>query len=211
MDTFALVEAERRRLADALGTLTAAEWAQPSLCGAWTNHQVAAHLNAPFAVSTPAFIVAMVKARGSFDRANERVAVDLANRLDPAACVAGLRANAASRFTPPGFGPEAPLTDTIVHGGDILRPLGRSVDIDRDALAVALSFVTSGRANRGFGAVDPAVLRVDPDDLDWTAGTGALVTGPARSLICALVGRAPFVDDLAGPGVDVLRRPADHK
>jgi uncharacterized protein (TIGR03083 family) len=207
MDPFALVEAERLRLADALTPLTADEWTRPSLCGAWTNHQVAAHLNAPFAVSAPAFIVAMVKARGSFDRANERVANDLARRLDPTACVAGLRANAASHFTPPGFGPEAPLTDTIVHGGDILRPLGRTVDVDADALTAALTFVTSRKAARGFGAVDTTGIRIEPDDVDWSAGTGAVVTGPARSVICALVGRTAFLDDLAGPGADALRTP----
>src|SRR5690349_24718913 len=103
MDPYALVAAERLRLADELGMLSAEEWAQPSLCGEWTNAEVLAHLNVPFVLSTPAFLVGLAKARGSFDRANARFATELAERMDPAACVASLRANAEHRFHPPGF------------------------------------------------------------------------------------------------------------
>ena len=208
MDTFALVADERRRLADELDELTDAEWALPSLCGAWTNHEVVAHLNVPFRVKASSFLFGMVKARGSFDLANERFAQDLARQLDPKACIDGLRTNADHRFTPPGFGPEAPLTDTIVHGGDVLRSLGRSVAVAPEALAVALPFVTTRKAGRGFGAISSEGIHLQPDDIDVSIGAadGApAVTGPARSMACALVGRQPFLDDLSGPGVDLLR------
>lgn len=205
MDTFSLIAAERRSLADALDGLGEDDWAQPSLCGAWTTHQVAAHLNAPFEVAARSFVVAIVKARGSFDRANERVAVDLAQRMDPAACVAGLRTHADSHFTPPGFGPEAPLTDTIVHGGDILQPVGQSVDVAPEALEISLRFIASPKARRGFGAVSSDGLQLVPNDLDLVVGDGARLEGPARSLIAALAGRAPFLDHLTGPGVELLR------
>jgi uncharacterized protein (TIGR03083 family) len=205
VDAFALVAAERRSLADALAGLAPDAWARPSLCGAWTVHQVAAHLNAPFEVGTAAFAIAIARSFGSFDKANERVAIDLAERLDPAACIAGLRANAESRFTPPLFGPEAPLTDTIVHGGDILQPTGGTVDVAPAALAVSLPFLTTAKARRGFGAVDASGLLLAPTDVDLVVGDGDRIEGPGRSLVCALAGRAPFVDDLSGPGVDVLR------
>lgn len=205
MDTFALVADARRSLADALEPLDDADWARPSLCGAWTAHQVAAHLNVPFNVGTVAFVVEIAKAFGSFDKANERAAVALARTLDPAACIAGLRANAESHFTPPLFGPEAPLTDTIVHGGDILQPAGRSVAVAPDALAVSLPFLTTTKARRGFGAIDSSGLRLVATDADLAVGEGEVVEGPGRSLVCALAGRAPFVDDLTGPGVAALR------
>jgi uncharacterized protein (TIGR03083 family) len=205
VDPFALIAAERRRLADALDDLAPADWERPSLCGAWTAHQVAAHLNAPFAVDKLAFLVAIAKALGNFDKANERVAIELAERLDPAACVAGLRANAEARFTPPFFGPEAPLTDTIVHGGDILAPAGRTVAVAPDALATSLQFLTTAKARRGFGALDAGGVTLAPTDLDLTLGDGPRVEGPARSLVCALAGRPAFLDELAGPGVDALR------
>lgn len=205
MDTFTLVAAERRRLADALEALELDDWSRPSLCGAWTAHQVAAHLNAPFAVDKLAFLVQIAKALGTFDKANERVAIDLAARLDPAACVEGLRANAESRFTPPFFGPEAPLTDTIVHGADILQPAARSLDVAPEALAISLRFLTTTKARRGFGALDASGLMLAATDVDATVGDGPRVEGPGRSLVCALAGRRPFLDDLTGPGVDALR------
>src|ERR1700712_1847205 len=146
MDTFALIAAERLRLAGELEARTAEEWALPSLCGEWTNAEVLAHLNVPFNVSGPTFLVEMVKARGSFDRANARLATALARRMDPASCIAGLRAHADHRFTPPGFGPEAPLTDTIIHGIDILQTVGRSVDVAPEALQISLPFMVTRKA-----------------------------------------------------------------
>lgn len=205
MDPFDLIAAERRSLAAALEPLSADDWTQASLCGAWSTHEVAAHLNAPFAVGRATFVIEIAKAFGSFDKANERVAVDLARRLSPAECIAGLRANADSRFTPPLFGPEAPLTDTIVHGGDILQPVGGAVAVSPDALAISLPFLTSAKARRGFGAVSADGLRITPTDLDLVLGEGDELAGPARSIVCALAGRTPFLDDLIGPGVEVLR------
>jgi len=205
MDTFALIAAERRSLADVLDGLDADDWTRPSLCGAWTTHQVAAHLNAPFEVSKADIVLNMVKHFGNFDKANAQMAIDLAKRLNPAACIAGLRANADSHFTPPLFGPEAPLADTIVHGGDILQPVGGTVAVAPEALAVALPFMLPPKTRRWFGAVNSDGLLFAPTDLDLEVGEGERIEGPARAIVCALAGRAPFLDDLTGPGVEVLR------
>lgn len=206
MDVFGLIAAERRRLADALEDLEAPDWATPSLCEDWTVHEVVAHLNVPFEVSVPSFAVGLLKARGRFDVANVRFAKDLARRMGPAECIAGLRANAEHRFTPPGFGPEAPLTDVIVHGCDALEPVGRRVDVAADALATSLSFMAARKGSRGFPAPDLSEVRLVPDDVDLVVGGGSLeVTGPGRSMLAALLGRTAMLGDLAGPGVDHLR------
>ncbi|MFN8017219.1 MAG: maleylpyruvate isomerase family mycothiol-dependent enzyme [Acidimicrobiales bacterium] len=205
MDVFALIAAERRRLADALDDLSVDEWATPSLCGAWTVHQVVAHLNVPFDVSAWSFVVAMAKARGRFDVANDRLARDLAARMGPAECTAGLRANAEHRFTPPGHGPEAPLTDVIVHGCDALHPVGRRVEVAPDAVAVALSAMVSRGGGRGFPVRDLDRLRLVPDDVDLVVGQGDLeVAGPGRSILAAVLGRTDMLGDLRGDGVAVL-------
>ena len=206
MDVFGLIAGERRRLADALDGLDESDWSTPSLCDGWTVHEVVAHLNVPFEVSVPSFALGLLKARGRFDVANVRFARDLARRMDPAACVAGLRANAEHRFTPPGFGPEAPLTDVIVHGCDALEPVGRRVEVAPDALATSLSFMAARKGGRGFPAPDLAQVRLVPDDVDLVLGGGDLeVTGPGRSMLAALLGRTAMLDDLRGPGVDLLR------
>ncbi|WP_414654919.1 maleylpyruvate isomerase N-terminal domain-containing protein [Iamia sp.] len=61
MDLFALLAAERRRLADELEGLTAAEWEQASLCAGWTNHTVVAHLTLPWSISSPQFLLGLVR------------------------------------------------------------------------------------------------------------------------------------------------------
>ncbi len=204
MDLFAVLASEREHLADELDQLTAEQWEQPSMCEGWSNHVVAAHLNLPWSVRPPAFVVGVVRARGSIDGAMDRFSRDLAARLDPQRCVDELRSHAASRRTPPGLGVEAPLTDVIVHGADILRPLGRARTIAPDALRTALSFVASRKAARGFGARSTAGLTVEATDLDLRLGSGAAVSGPALALCGALLGRADYLRELSGEGVSLL-------
>ncbi|CAA9218056.1 MAG: hypothetical protein AVDCRST_MAG20-512 [uncultured Acidimicrobiales bacterium] len=206
MDLFAVLAAERQSLADELDTLDPAAWARPSLCAGWSNHVVAAHLNMPWTVRPPAFVLGLVSARGSIDRAIDRFARQTADRLDPQACVDLLRANATSRRTPPGLGPEAPLADLVVHGADILHPLGRSRSVSPQALRSALTFVTSRKAVLGFGARSISDLTVEATDIDLRLGSGpALVSGSALALCGALLGRADHLSDLTGDGVSRLR------
>lgn len=209
MDVFALVAAERRRLAEELGTVSDEEWRTPSLCGAWSAHEVAAHLVVPFTASLPTIALAMVRSFGNFDRANDRLARDLAAALAPAECVERLEANAEHRFTPPGFGPEAPLTDTITHAGDILRPLGRTFEPAPEAIEVALAFASKRRT--GFATVDATGLRFAavpsaPGTAAVAVGEGeAVVSGPGLSLVGTLLGRTAYLEDLTGDGADLLR------
>ncbi|QNN55211.1 hypothetical protein [Nocardioides mesophilus] len=48
-------------------------------------------------------------------------------------------------------------------------------------------------------------LRLVADDQDWSWGEGRAVDGPSEALAMALAGRAVAVDDLSGPGADLLR------
>lgn len=105
--------------------------------------EVVAHLVVPLEVSTPRFALAMLAGRGSFDRANVRLARAQARRPF-AEVVDVLRRKAESRFTPPGSGPEAPLTDLLIHSLDICWPLGLSRDLRPDRLHKSLTFLTAG-------------------------------------------------------------------
>jgi hypothetical protein len=53
-----------------------------------------------------------------------------------------------------------------------------------------------------------AGLKLTATDVDWSTGDGPEVSGPAMSLILAMVGRAGALDDCAGSGVEELRRRA---
>ncbi|MDF9716318.1 maleylpyruvate isomerase family mycothiol-dependent enzyme [Nocardioides sp. ChNu-153] len=204
MDTFAAIADERRALAALLTGLTPAQAATPSLCDRWTVHDVAAHLVVPLEVGLGGFARAMIVARGSFHRANVRLAHEQARR--PLAELAGvLRAKADSRFTPPGHGPEAPLTDLLVHGLDVRWPLGLARDVPAERLTATLNFLASSR-DRSFvprGALDG--LRFEADDVDWAHGSGPVVRGRAEALLLAITGRAAALEHLAGDGVATLR------
>ena len=50
-----------------------------------------------------------------------------------------------------------------------------------------------------------ADLQVRADDGPFTAGSGPLVTGSTLALVMSMAGRSPYVDDLDGPGVRLLR------
>jgi uncharacterized protein (TIGR03083 family) len=54
-----LITAERRKLAEVLGGLSAAQWQAPSLCAGWTTAHVVAHLTMPFRISEREFALGM--------------------------------------------------------------------------------------------------------------------------------------------------------
>ena len=199
METFAIIAAERRRLAGLLDTLSADQWATPSLCAGWTVRHVVAHLVTPFLVSTPALLGAVLRRRG-LAGAMDHTARRLAGR-PTTDLVETLRRNADHRFTPPGGPPEAPLTDILVHGMDIRWPLGRPGDRpDPATLLPVLDFLAGPKAGGLVPRGRLAGLRLVATDVDWAHGDGAVVEGPALPLAMAALGRRVALPELTGPG-----------
>ncbi len=204
-DVWAMIAADRTGLAEDLSELTDEQWACPSLCAEWRVRDVVAHLSMPFHVSLPKMVLMMVKNRFDFDKLSSRYATSDARPV--AELVDDLLRNAQHRFTPPGFGPEAPLTDLVVHGQDIRRPLGLHHDIPAEHARVVLDLLVSPKGARAFGKRDLlAGLRLEVDDLDWSHGSGRVISGRAEPMIVALAGRTVALDELSGPGLDELRR-----
>lgn len=203
-DVWSMIAAERNELADELQALTDEQWATPSLCAGWAVRDVVAHLLMPFHVSLPKMIWKMTINRFDFDRVSDKVATSDARPTS--ALVDDLRANADHRFTPPGFGPEAPLTDVIVHGQDIRRPLGLTHQVPPEHARIVLALLVTPRASKAFikkGLL--AGLRLEVDELNWSYGSGPVVAGRAEPLIMTLAGRTTALDELSGPGLDGLR------
>lgn len=193
-DPFDLIEQERLRLADLADGWSPGRWDVPSLAEGWRVREVLAHLTMPFSVGMPALVLGLVRNRGDFDRFADRWARETATSVPPAELAASLRANAAARFTPPGMGPEAPLTDLVVHGLDVRIPLGlAATDIAIDARAAALRFIT-GRAGKHFGV--PADLfathRFEATDVDWSHGTGPTERATSIDLLAHLCRGRPL-------------------
>jgi uncharacterized protein (TIGR03083 family) len=204
VDLFAEIADERRGLAALLSGLTVEQHAKQSLCSAWTVHDVVAHLVVPLEVGFPKFVRAMLVSRGNFDRANVRLTREQARRPF-GELVEVLRRKADSRFTPPGGGPEAPLTDLLVHGLDIRWPLELSREIPGERLRTALTYLTAGPV----GGVVPrgalTGLRFEADDVDWAHGSGPVVRGGAEALLLTITGRTVGLGHLSGDGVATFR------
>ncbi len=198
------IAAERRALADLLDTLTPEQWATPSLCRGWTVRHVAAHVMVGPTGSIGGFLSAMVRGRGSFDRANHLLA-DRRAQLPTAVLAADLRERAGSHFTPPGMDWHAPLTDLLVHRLDITVPLGLDHGRPLDPWADALDLLVSRRAAPAFLPRGLPELEYAPVDVDHSWGTGPRVEAPVEALALAITRRPVRLDALTGPGSEALR------
>ncbi len=195
-DIFDAVAAERLAIADQLQSLSAEQLAAPSLCDGWSVHHVAAHLTMPWAVSAPTMAMRVLRAR-SISRAIDGVTHELAQQ-PITEIIDSLRANAHNRKHPPGL-PRAPLTDLLVHGEDVRRPLGLHRAIPMSTSRLALQFVTSGR-DRGTYVPTSRLggLRLVATDQDWAWGEGAQISGRSMSLLLAAMGRRVALPELNG-------------
>ncbi|WP_243858096.1 maleylpyruvate isomerase family mycothiol-dependent enzyme [Mycobacterium sp. DL440] len=186
-------------------TLSPDEWAAPSLCAEWTNHEVLAHLVIGLSSGIGVFGRQILRRRG-FDPANTAMAAMLAARHAPDELLHDFR-----RYTvhPAGTGryfPRRLLTgDHVTHELDILYALGREPQIPAEVLVAVLNtqvrlpnpFVPAYRNSRGLSLV--------ATDADWTHGNdGPLVEGRAAELVSVLGSRPAMLPRLTGGGVGLL-------
>ena len=198
--------ANRTALADLCAGLTEAELAIPSLCAGWRCRDVLGHLVMALELSTPRFLLEVVRDRGRASRTSDRVAREFGDR-PTADLVRVLRDHAGDAVSPPGIGPLGPFADSCIHLRDIALPLGHPVTPPLEDWVRVLDFLVTPRAVRaGFvtrGRL--AGLHLGATDDAWTSGSGADVTGPAQALALAVSGRHVALADLTGAGVPVLR------
>ena len=91
-------------------------------------------------------------------------------------------------WQPPGGGLEGALTHCVIHELDITEavPLERRVPGPR--IARVLAIVAGPHSPNLFG-VDLTDVELRADDLDWSSGSGTLVSGPAQALALVACGR----------------------
>ena len=184
---------------------SAEDWARPSLCDSWSNHDVLAHLVVGYSAGAVALTAEMRRHSWSFDRANAAMARSLAVSRTPLQLLDDFdrltwRPQGLGRYFPP----QLLLGDHITHELDMLFALGRQPAIPADALVAVLNtqvrvpnpFVPAYRNSRG--------LRLVATDADWTHGHGPLVRGLAADLVSVLANREAMLGRLDGDGVDTL-------
>jgi uncharacterized protein (TIGR03083 family) len=195
-----LARAERADFADFLATLSPQQWSAPTLCAGWRVGDVVAHMISYDELSAIGTLHRLAKGRFSLARANE---IGIAEYLvrGPDELMTLLRRHLEPSGLPSAFGCRIALLDVLLHHQDIRIPLQRPREIPAERLRVALSFAVIAPP---VGLARARGLRLVATDLDWTAGRGLLVTGPAEALLLAVAGRAGAADRLAGPGRAVL-------
>ncbi|HEY5357124.1 MAG TPA: maleylpyruvate isomerase family mycothiol-dependent enzyme [Streptosporangiaceae bacterium] len=199
------IHAERADLAETWAGLSARQWAAQSWCQGWSVQDTAGHVLAAAEQTPLNFYKELTSAGFKFSVFTERGARRLA-AIGPEELIRRLRARTTTTNHPP-----APVTamlgEIVVHGQDILRPLGLKHQPPQAALvAVADSWKNS---NLLIGAKRRiAGLRLQATDAEWAHGDGPEVSGPLLSLILAMTGRKAVHPDLTGEGVAELgRRP----
>ena len=200
---FAAVADERRQLADLLDGLSEQELALPSLCAGWDIKTVAAHIVSTIVDGTTTFLWHALR-RGGMDRGIDELARRRAKQ-PTVEIVTTLREVADRRVSPPGAGPLDPLADVLVHAGDIRLPLGLPFEPDQERAALALDFLTGHWrfALTRFGLIRR--LRLRATDLDRTWREGSEIDGPVAALMLCACGRLAMLDQLTGPGLQILQ------
>lgn len=199
---WSLVHAERAALAEDLAGLAPERWAAPSLCGRWTVEEVVAHLTAAASIGRWRWIRSMIGARFDDGVHNDR---RLAEHLGatPGETLERFRAIGTSTVGPTGD-TGAWLGEIVVHGQDVRRPLGLARTPSIEATTqVARFFASKNFTVQSRTAIRD--LRVEATDGAFATGDGPLVRGTTVALVMAMAGRAVYLDDLAGPGVETLR------
>lgn len=198
-----LARQERRDFADLLDGLSPAQWSAASLCNGWNVRDVVAHTLAYLSQSRRGLLAAMIRHRGDVDRLNA-AALPAYCRLPPDQLAALMRAGVDPAGAGALYGCRVALIECLIHQQDIRRPLGLHRSVPADRLRAALRYA---RASPVIGAARrTAGLRLIATDLDWSAGRGPEVSGPAEALLLAMTGRAGAVaDELRGSGLNRLR------
>ncbi|WP_250291455.1 maleylpyruvate isomerase family mycothiol-dependent enzyme [Streptomyces atroolivaceus] len=202
-EVWPLIHTERAALAADLADLSDDQWATPSLCTGLMVREVLAHLTAGASLTTVRWLAGVIRCRFDFDK---QVAMRLAEQLGatPAETLERFRRVVPSRTKPP-LPAVAMLGETIVHAEDIRRPLGLHRDYPTETVTrVAEYYQGSDLVVLAKGRIGD--LRLVADDGPFKTGAGALVSGSTLALTMAMTGRAAYLDDLEGGGVELLRQ-----
>jgi len=201
-ELWTMIHEQRQKVSDMLATLSDAEWETPSLCAGWRVRDVVAHMVETH-LQTPGRFMGQFAASGFRFRSFADKGIARHASQSPAELLAQYRDTAPRTTAPPG--PKITwLGEALIHGEDVARATGRSLGTSPAALAAVAGFARTTTPLL-HGKQRSAGLRLRATDIDWSAGEGPEVSGPAASLILAVTGRKPALADLSGEGLETLR------
>jgi uncharacterized protein (TIGR03083 family) len=204
IDLAAAIADEYVALADLLEAADPVVWDAPSLCEGWRTREVVAHMTMPARYSGPEFMAELEAARGDFTRLSDTIAAR-DGALPAATLLSGLRSEVLHGWQPPGGGMEGALTHCVIHGLDVTEAVPLERPVPRARIARVLAIVALPGSPTLFG-VDLSDVQLQADDLDWSFGSGALVTGAAQALALVACGRQLPAGRLGGQGAGRFTR-----
>jgi uncharacterized protein (TIGR03083 family) len=181
------IAGEYGALADLLEAAGAGVWDAPSLCENWRTREVVAHVTMPARYDGPAFMAELQAAGGDFTRLSDVIAARDGG-LPADTLLADLRSPVLHGWEPPGGGAEGALTHCVIHALDIEEAVPLLRRAPDACIRSVLGLVAAEGAPNLFGT-DLSDVELRADDLDWSSGSGALVTGPAQALALVAAGR----------------------
>ncbi|MDH3303271.1 MAG: maleylpyruvate isomerase family mycothiol-dependent enzyme [Acidimicrobiia bacterium] len=197
-----IIQAQREMLLEDLKTFTDEEWAAPTVCDPWTPRQLVAHLTSLNQQTRWNFVKGLLANRFDFDAF---LAADM-RRLDVGSNADILAAfeRTVKEARPIPLPKMVPPTETMIHADDIRRATGRPRRVYPEHVRPFLEpYMKSGAPVRGKKRAEGLSFRAT--DIDWSAGTGPEVVGPAFDLLLAIGGRGDALDYCEGDGVEILR------
>jgi uncharacterized protein (TIGR03083 family) len=204
-EIWSAIDAHRLRTAELLEQLSDDEWRHRSLCDGWTVRDVVAHLTMQ-QLGVRELLLGAVRHPGGMNRMIRDGARHRAERPKEQ-LVAEIRGMVGSRRHNIGVTCQETLVDILVHAQDIAMPLGRRLEIDSQAAAVAATRVWSysgGSKAKVFKQIRLESFRVSATDVTWAVGTGREITGPIVAILLLLTGRLAALPALSGDGVTLL-------
>ncbi|MFC8181379.1 maleylpyruvate isomerase family mycothiol-dependent enzyme [Rhodococcus sp. NPDC057297] len=184
----AMTRDQRTATAELLGSLSETEWTHPTLCDGWTVEHLAAHLSMPFRIGLPRLMMAMISARGDFDRAADRLARRDIERMTRVQLVEVLHANVSTKWKVPGGDLADSFCHDVIHGLDLTEGLGRPHTATPEQLLTTLNVIKTKNRMEHFG-VDLRGHTAVASDMDFRIGKGLEITLPAGRLVLLLTGR----------------------
>jgi uncharacterized protein (TIGR03083 family) len=205
VDIWIEVATRRRQLADCIDDLDNDALDGRSWCAGWRVRDVLGHL--VYLAEATQWRVArdVVRYGPKPDRALDRQARSLGERpVDE--LTSRLRAAAGGRFHVLGSPAVVALGEVLVHGADMLRPIGVDTSVD-ESVVLPLLRVYRRLGRIAFHAAPAASVTLVATDAPVSLGHGPEVHGRAIDLLLLLANRTAVLDALTGPGLEVLSQP----
>lgn len=177
--------AQRAGMVEVLDKLSEVEWDKPSLCEGWRVREVVAHITMPYRHSGRTVLSAMLRGRGKFDIAADRLARRDTAENSSSELLDCLRQNVDHRWKPPSGGQLGALSHDVIHGLDITEALGLAPVSPPERVVHVLRSPKLARAFK----VDLTGYELVATDADYRHGEGESLRLTATDLLLVCTGR----------------------